>query len=268
MEKEKEIVSESKTDTTVSPESEPKGKEIPIDIFSDKIPEKEVLPLDGQVKTKEYASLPNQQAEPPAGTIPPAQPGATGAPATATAPPNPEEVKNQAEQTVDLMLKGYEKLHALGRYLGKIDQSELTSMHAKGTIDLHLELPIGNNNIKVQQFFNEYNTELDKNISVSDDFKKNITPPLTRICIKHNWLLSDELYVGSIVAEDLTTKVSLLIGLKKSANMILAACMDIQKKKEERAKEEKPPANPANQDNNTTTHIPNDPNDTWKEPQE
>lgn len=241
--------------------SEPGAKKIPIDIFSDKIPNKEVLPLDGQVKTKEYAALPNDQpgAE-PGGAIPPATPGAPASPAAG--PVNPEEIKNQADQTVDLILRGYEKAHALGRYLGKVDPNELAGMHASGKIDLEQELPIGNKKISVGAFFTEYNTELETNISVSDDFVKNIKPPLTRICIKRNWLLSDELYVGSILAEDLTTKVSLLIGLKKSANLILAACISIQTKKAEKESKSDTSEKPAEQ---TTQVPPADPNDTWKE---
>ena len=230
-----EIITQENNETQPVSDTKPEGKKIPVDIFSDKIPNKEVLPLDGQVKTKDYAALPNDQpgAE-PGGSIPPATTPGSAATSPAATPANPEEIKNQAEQTVDLMLRGYEKLHALGRYLGKVDQNELASMHASGKMDLEQELPIGNKKVSVGNFFNEYNTELDTNISVSEDFVKNIKPPLTRICIKRNWLLSDELYVGSILAEDLTTKVSLLIGLKKSANLILAACVSIQTKKAEK----------------------------------
>lgn len=236
---------------------------LPSDLFSDKIPGEEVLPLDGQVKEKSYAALPGDAGA--GGTIPPTggeqkpfESGttSTGTPpasaAPAVAPVTPEELQSQAKQTVDLMLRGYEKMHQLGRWVGKIDQNDLTQMHAQGKINLEQNLPLGKKSITVGGFFAEYNQGIDENITVSEQFKTDIRPPLTRLCLKHNILLDDLWYVGSLVTEDIVTKASMLIGLRKSANMVLEAVIAMQKaqttpaSKEEKKKEAPADLNPPN----------------------
>jgi len=253
-------------------------KELPKDIFSDKMPDGEVLPLNEEVKTKDYGQLPSDAGNTGAAgggasaigadgsQIPPGVGGSggqLGGVAPAAPAISPEQIKTQAQQTVDMMLKGYEKLHGLGRWIGKIDQNELVEMHVSGKIDLEQQLPIGNKSIAVKEFFAEYNDGIDENISVSQEFKDKITPPLERICIKNNWLLSDEYYVGALLAEDLTTKVSLLIGLKKSANLVLGACVKIMQNKN--APKSKPGASHEDRQEHPS---PGDGRSEWKEPEE
>jgi len=247
------------------------GDKLPSDLFSDKMPSSETLPLDGEVKVKDYAALPNEGAAPAptgdkASTEPPKPFDDSSAPSVqamgaAPAPPlTPDEEQSQAKQTVDLMLKGYEKLHGLGRWAGKIDKGELGALHSSGDIDLQKELPIGRNTTTVGDFFDDYNKGIDENIVVTEEFKDNIRPPLTRIVIKNKWFLSDEMYVGMIVAEDLTTKMSMLLGLKKTANMVLDAVKAMSKaEKESKKKKDKPKDNPA------ATDVPNMEDVDWRE---
>ncbi len=218
------------------------GKTLPPDIFSDVIPDTETLPLDGEVKEKSYGSIPDgaqaQETTPGDGasTAPSnggdsAAPTADGQPAATAAEPakTPEEIQSQAAQAVDLILKGYDKLHGLGRYMGKMDDSELTTLHAKGKINLNQELPLGKKSIRVGQFFEEYNQGIDENIVVSTEFKDAIRPALTRVAIRRGWTLSDELYCVLLASEDMATKISMLVGLKKSANLVLNACIEMTK---------------------------------------
>lgn len=251
---------EEKEVKTENTSSESTNTDLPKDIFSDVMPKEEVLPLDGEVTKKDYANInvdPTKQSTDNSSstntsTTDPGQP-TTNTPPIQT-PITPEEQQSQAAQTVSLMLKGYEKLHALGRYMGKVDQQELMTLHAKGKIDLNADLPLGNKTIQVKDFFNEYNQGIDENITVSDDFVKEVTPPLTRICIKHKLFLSDEMYVGMIVAEDLATKVSILIGLKKSANLVLEAVTQMKS-----ASTKSTTSNSNNEDTSSA--------DAWREPE-
>ncbi len=244
------------TDTKAEAKVEPKkddapaetsaSTDLPADLFSDKIPGEEVLPLDGQVKEMSYAALPTDGGTPVAAgatTFEEAKPGDPSATAPTTAPvappPTPEEMKSQAEQTADLMLKGYDKIHVLGRYLGKVADNDLAQMHAKGKINLDQQLPIGKKRVRIGDFFDEYNQSIDENIVVSEEFKTNIKPPLVRVCLKHGWLLNDEMYILTLLADDVVTKTSMLIGLKKSANLILDACQQMMKATNERNAESK-----------------------------
>lgn len=236
-------------------------KDIPSDIFSDIIPEGEVLPLDGEVKTKDYATLkdPTQSSgggsnKPPVtptdGTTATPDPNSTPTPDAATTaaaigPKTPEEIRTEAEQMVAMMLRGYEKMHGLGRWAGKVDQNELMNQHLSGKIDLNLMLPLGKRGpVPVSQFFSDYNESIDENIVVTNKFKEEITPPLVRIAIKRGWTLGDELFVAMLLSEDLATKVSMLVGLKKSANLVLEACQSIMKKQNAPVQEVKPEVKP------------------------
>ena len=210
----------------------PPSDTLPADLFSDKMPDEDNIALDGEVKEKPYAALPVDASM--SGSTPTGDPkDATQPTAPVTPAPtvSPEEIQSQAKQTVDLMLKGYDKLHALGRWVGKIDNNDLAALSANGKINLEQNLPLGKKSISIGGFFAEYNQGIDENIVVTEEFRTNIRPPLTRICIKNNWLLNDEMYVISLLTEDVVTKASMLMGLKKSANMVLEACLAMQKAK-------------------------------------
>lgn len=259
---------ESQTEATESLK-----KEIPKDIFSDEIPSEPVLPLDGEVKTKDYAIINDGSGGGGNGTIPPSGPNTgdtppppsgdgniaqpTGDPLSQGVNQNPsqpsEDVKTEAEQMVKLILRGYEKLHGLGRWAGKVDDNQLMNLHVQKKINLDYRLPLGTKDIPVRDFFASYNQEIDETIVVTDEFKESITPPLVRIAIKRGWRMGDELFALMLAAEDLGTKTSLLMGLKKSANLILEACMNIQKKQNE------PPTQEKNEKPN------HDPSDLWRD---
>lgn len=253
----------SKASTQETPPPAPDT--LPEDLFSDKMPGEEILPLDGIVKEKSYAALPSDATETPSTSTDskPSGDGTSSAPATSVVPPpTPEEINSQAEATVKLMIRGYEKLHSLGRWIGKVDQGNLTQMHAKGKINLELVLPLGKKSITVQDFFSEYNMGIDENITVSQEFKDNITPPLKRICIKRNWLLSDEGTVLVFLGEDLSTKVSMLVGLKRSANLVLEACKSMMAAQQEK-KEKKPQQTASVEEHPQPTEETSD----WHEPE-
>ena len=226
-------------------------KDIPADIFSDEIPQAEIIPLAGEMNTKDYAGIKDgpKTSSDGGSNKPPVTPtdGTTATPdpnngptpdpsttAAAIGTKTPEEIRTEAEQMVAMMLRGYEKMHGLGRWAGKVDQNELMNQHLSGKIDLNLLLPLGKKGpVPVQQFFTDYNESIDENIVVTNKFKEEITPPLVRIAIKRGWILGDELFVAMLLSEDLATKVSMLVGLKKSANLVLEACQGIMKKQNE-----------------------------------
>lgn len=277
-----EVKEKPSTDTV------PEKKELPLDIFSDAMPTSEDLPLDGAVVEKEYA-VASEEVRPPTGggtTTPPPPPitnadGTTQAPvappvAGVTAEParTPEQIQSEAAQLVDMLLKGYEKLHGLGRWAGKVDETELVQEHMSGKIDLNTELPLGRKSITVKEFFHEYNASIDENIVVDDEFKEKIKPPLIRIAIKRGWALGDEMYVGMLLGEDLATKASMLIGLKKSANLVLKACHDLMKKKngaadlKEEREEKHDKADEKNTEDVPFTETKIDESDSWREESE
>ena len=219
-----------------------KKKELPVDLFSDKMPDNEILPLIDEVKTKDYATIPegatNETEQNLSGDTQPtsdgSQPSNTATTTPTTKPMTEQDKHDQARQTVELFLRGYEKIHGIGRWIGKVDMSELLVLHNKGQIDLNQELPIGSATVLVKDFFNEYNSGIDTSIVVSPDFKEKFTPSAIRECIRRGWYISDLMYCGVLLAEDLTTKMSLLIGFKKTANMVIESCALLMKNKQQK----------------------------------
>ncbi len=133
---------------------------LPTDIFSDVMPDTVELPLDGAVKTKDYAKLPlgskmgggngttsnaTASTERVASTenaevVDDGSIGATTSQSTSGEQPqgeqpplSPEEKHQQATMTVEMFLRGYEKMHSLGRYISKMDMNELATLHASRT---------------------------------------------------------------------------------------------------------------------------------------
>lgn len=276
-------------------------KEIPNDVFSSVIPSQEVFPLDDEVKSKSYATMVDPTAPAPSAngsTAPPPPPppteGATmgtdaplGQPVTTppVAPITPEEAKTQAAQTVQALLKIYDKAHGLGRWAAKVDNDKLLQLHTEGKIDLDMHIPIGAKSVRVREFFAQYNAGIDEVIVVTDDFRNDITPPLERIALKRGWLLNDEFYVAMLLAEDLATKVSMMVGLKKSANMVLEAVVDMKKnlanygstqapmkkdkevRQEEKAEREAQAETAATDVEFTQEHPAPNENEMWREPE-
>lgn len=250
-------------------------KRLPADLFSDEIPKTEKNPFDDKVKEKPYANIASDQpidtpdqspsSPPPAPVTEPTKASASedkefkstpqptpqaDIPASDETPAEPamtpEEIQSNAEQTVKLFFRFYEKIHTFGRWIGKIDKNDLANKHLKGEIDLQHQFQLEEDTITAGEFFKTSNDQIDSSIRVNEKFKEEFTPPAIRVCIKHGWLLSDEIYLGSLLFDDLSTKIGLLIGIRKSANDILESLITLQdkKKKQESNKTEKPKQTP------------------------
>lgn len=226
--------------TTTPPVDNPDGKKtIPPDAFSDEIPKNQAGPLAEEVVKKDYGSINDPGAKTngtnnTGSTTTPPDPNATNTGTTIdpNAPPAPpsaasiaaaEQAQTEAKQAVAMAIKGYDKLHAFGRWYGKMDQSKLASLHHTGKINLNETFPLGKDPVSASVFFETYNKNIDDTIIVTDEFKAAIEPPLVRLAIKYQIKLSDEMYVASLLADDLIPKISMLVGLKQTANLILDA---------------------------------------------
>jgi hypothetical protein len=111
----------------------------------------------------------------------------------------PHERRMAAEQLVDLGLQGYEMLFYFVNKSLQVDKKKLKKLVAEGKIDLNTLIPMNNGVISAEQFIAEYNEEVADTISVSNKFKKDIKPPLTRILEKKGLGATDEQLVISIL---------------------------------------------------------------------
>ncbi len=241
-------------------------KAIPVDEFSDVIPTT-VLPLDGETPKKDYTNIkdpntnPNTTVNP--GTVPPpVNPLVTDPnviPPGGVPPVQSEEARTKAEQAVKMALNLYEKLHGVGRHLGKMSEADQNSLHLAGKINLNHNLPLGKGATTLGGFIQQINDEIDENIVVEQKFKDDITPPLTRIAIKNNWGLSDEWYCLALVGEDVVTKAAVLFSMKHTLNLVLESCLRAEKlAKEANDPKKKPEKKP--EENTSADKNSDDPN--------
>jgi hypothetical protein len=138
---------------------------------------------------------------------------------------SPQEKRMAAEQLVDLGLQGYEMLFYFVNKSLQVDKKKLKKLVAEGKIDPNTLIPMNNGVISAEQFIAEYNEEVADTISVSNKFKKDIKPPLTRILEKKGLGATDEQLVVSIVVMHLVqegTKFAQAYQLKKDMLDIIA----------------------------------------------
>jgi len=223
-------------------------------LFSDEMPPSEKNPFDDQVKDKPYAAIGDNgksattnngidsteqkqkegQSTEFKSTPPPAEPD------TPTKEKSETEIRGNAAQTVELFLRFYSKLHTFARFLGKYDEKKLSKEDIQGKIDLNREIRYEGQTIHAGEVFTTVNQQIDATIVVSEDFKRAFSPPAERICIRRGWLLGDELYVGSLLFDDITGKMGVLIGIRKSVSNIYDALVEeMAEKKREREKSTK-----------------------------
>lgn len=138
---------------------------------------------------------------------------------------SPQEKKMAAEQLVDLGLSGYEMLFYFVNKSLQVDKKKFKKLVAEGKINPDTLIPMANGVISAEQFIAEYNEEVSDTISVSNKFKKDIKPPLTRILEKRGMGATDEQLVISILVMHLVqegTKFAQAYQLKKDMLDIIA----------------------------------------------
>lgn len=157
-----------------------------------------------------------------------------GASASAPPPINPavnnipdSELKMGAENVAKMMIDGYEQLHVFGNKWLQISQRKLRKLQADGEIDLSVEIPYDyGRTITAGEFIQEFNEQNKDTLTVSKEFKKEVTPVLTRVLQKRGAALTDEQYLGYLVLKDVGLKAIIVSQVKSSMNEMLNVIKD------------------------------------------
>lgn len=209
----------------------------PSDIFSDEMPKEEIRPLDGKVDEKSYANIPDETPHPSnkqdaskefVPSPPEAMPDKVNVPESTT---SPEEIKNKAEQTAEAIIDGYETIFTLGGHIAKVNMNVINELHLKNTIDLNERFEFGGKEVNSTELFTTFNSTIDENTIVSEEFKDKARPPLKRLLEKHNVLMSDGMYLLQLTARDAVPKLSVLWGLHTAINNTLNTLKEMQAEK-------------------------------------
>ncbi len=132
---------------------------------------------------------------------------------------SPDEQKNAAAQTTDMVLDVYDKLHFFGRMYIKKDHDDLIEAHNDEKIDMYSVVTENEEDpdkeITVEEFWGDFNNQVEERFIVSQGFKDAVRPPMERLCMKYGLGASDGLFVAYQFGKDAATKIAMLVGFKK-----------------------------------------------------
>lgn len=135
---------------------------------------------------------------------------------------SPDEQKNAAAQTTDMVLGVYDKLHYFGRLAIKVDDEEIIEAHNDDLIDMRAPTVENDEDpekeVSIQDFWKDFNKQVDERFVVSDQFKAAVRPPMERLCMKYGLGASDGIFLAFKFGEDAATKIAMLVGFKKTVN--------------------------------------------------
>ena len=143
-----------------------------------------------------------------------------------SAPVNPSfnnlpdgEAKMGAENMAKLLVDGYEQLHMFANQWLQISPRKVRKMVSEGEIDLSVEIPYEyGRTITAGEFIEQFNEQNKETLTVSRDFKKNVTPVLTRVLQKRGAGFTDEQYLAYMVGKDVLVKAVIVSQIKGTMN--------------------------------------------------
>lgn len=144
----------------------------------------------------------------------------------ASAPINPSmnnipdaDSKLGAEHMAKLLIDGYEQLHIFANKGLQISERKLRKLESEGEIDLSIEIPYDyGKSITAGEFIKEFNEQNKDTLTVSKEFKKEVTPVLTRVLQKRGAGVTDEQYLGYLIGKDILVKGVIFSQIKSTAN--------------------------------------------------
>jgi len=196
--------------------------------------------------------------------------GGSGGGGRATPPPinpsmndvNDSDKKLGAQHMAKLLVDGYEQLHVFANKSLQFNEKKLRKLVADGEIDLGVQIPYEYDKyISAGEFIQEFNDQNKDTLTVSREFKKEVTPVLTRVLEKKGASLTDELYLGFLVGKDLVVKVFIVAQMRSTMNDVINVIKDYTIAVKTNGAPTPPPKPQAN-----PTPTPTPPQQTYQEP--
>jgi len=175
----------------------------------------------------------------------------------------PTESKKSAEGMAKMAMMVYEYLHKFPNDAVKFNEDKIRVLHNKGDINLSARITLPDNtNPTLEDFIKQYNYGMEGSFTVSQEFKDEVMPLLTRILKKKGVGLTDEEQLAFLVVMDLFQKGNQFFMLYKVKKDTLEQLKDISKSlRTTGATVVTPPSVPKKEDKDEETHIENVKND-------
>ena len=135
--------------------------------------------------------------------------------------------KKAAQQMVDMVLEGYSSICSFAGNYANMNEGQLLEMQADGKIDLRMPIPVSpSERVGVVDFVQSFNSQIDEAMEVSDEFKEQVKPPMTRIFEKKGVGMTDEQFLLVMFGKDIITKTATTIALKRQLTKTLELVYD------------------------------------------
>lgn len=132
------------------------------------------------------------------------------------------DAKMGAEHMAKLIVDGYEQLHVFANKGLQVPERKLRKLVAEGEIDLSVEIPYDyGKTITAGDFVKDFNDQNKDTLSVSKEFKKEVTPVLTRVLQKRGAGVTDEQYLAYLFGKDILVKGVIFSQIKGTMNDML-----------------------------------------------
>jgi len=136
----------------------------------------------------------------------------------------PDKEKSAAVKTmVSAVLDMYDGAHIIAQRVVQMPEQKLIEMHNEGSINIHQRIPVGaaGDDMNVLELTQAFNQQAAEALEPSEDFRKKVTPPMTRIFMKRGWGMTDEQALLLYFGQDIASKAILVYSLKAQLNQIL-----------------------------------------------
>ena len=135
--------------------------------------------------------------------------------------------KMGAQHMAKLLVDGYEQLHVFGNKALQVPERKIRKLEKEGLIDLSIPIPYEyGKTITAGEFLQDYNEQNKDALTVSREFKKEVTPVLTRVLEKRGAGLTDEQYLGFLVGKDLVVKLVIVAQMRSTMNDMINVIKD------------------------------------------
>lgn len=127
-----------------------------------------------------------------------------------------------AEHMAKLIVDGYEQLHQFANKGLQISERKLRKMVTEGEIDLSVQIPYDyGKTISAGEFVQDFNEQNKDTLTVTKEFKKEVTPVLTRVLAKRGAGVTDEQYLMYLFGKDILVKGVIFTQIRGTMNDML-----------------------------------------------
>ena len=139
----------------------------------------------------------------------------------------PQEKQFATEQMVDTVLDTYESLHLILQKFVQFSEDKLNELIINDEVDPNTIIPTEGGEMSLQEFVASYNEQATEVMSYDKSFGQKVRPAMVRVFLKKGWSMTDEQFLLFAIGQEVLTKTTQFIGLKKSMSTTMGMIKDM-----------------------------------------